>query len=41
MKSHELAARMQLAIPEVADLNRETAAKAGLGKNEQGFRPHC
>ncbi len=45
MKSHELAARMQLAIPEVADLNRETAATRenyGLNKNEtKDFGRNC
>ena len=37
MKSHELAARMQLTIPEIADLNRESAATRnnyGLNKDE-------
>ncbi len=45
MKSHELAARMQLAIPEVADLNRETTATRenyGLNKNEtKDFGRNC
>ena len=45
MKSHELAARMQLAIPEVADMNRETAATResyGLNKNEtKDFGHNC
>ena len=45
MKSHELAARMQLTIPEVADLNRETAATRenyGLNKNEtKDFGRNC
>ena len=45
MKSHELAARMQLAIPEVADLNRETVATRenyGLNKNEtKDFGRNC
>ena len=43
--SYELAARMQLAIPEVADLNRETAATResyGLNKNEtKDFGRNC
>ena len=45
MKSHELAARMQLAIPEVADLNHETTATResyGLNKNEtKDFGRNC
>jgi len=45
MKSHELAARMQLTIPEVADMHRETAATReayGLNKNEtKDFGRNC
>ena len=45
MKSHELASRMQLAIPEVADLNHETAATResyGLNKKEtKDFGRNC
>ena len=45
MKSHELAARMQLTIPEIADLNRESAATRnnyGLNKDEtKDFGRNC